>query len=299
MAISQIKPGGQPNQSRLLFWLLSCQSQKSMSFSFSLTPMVLYSEFSMFSLPVSSLNTSRPDRYGFLNLPCIWLTITHSLRFGLFIYEVFHTTRNVNSQGNARSCTCGDDGGEKQNNVAGSWQDGCNLSGSTCRLLGHSPSPPENRVREWSSAGGKELMIWRCEKTENFQRTGPADWRGECGGNKWVSDFQLRLCHHLQGEPILCLLWKRHANARFTSVPGCARLQKQSPFIRLPAMSTWVQPLESVHHHEVWMCLWIWEKHIQPAASVHISGHIHHCKCLGGGECSVLFFYSLGSKGMS
>lgn len=76
--------------------------------------------------------------------------------------------------------------------------------------------PPENRVTEWSSAGGKELMIWRCGKTENFQRTGPADWRGECGGNKWVSDFQLRLCHHLQGEPILCLLWKHHADARFT-----------------------------------------------------------------------------------
>lgn len=80
-------------------------------------------------------------------------------------------------------------------------------------------------------------------------------------------------------------------------LPGCAGLQKQSPFICLAAMWTWVQPLESVHHHEVWMYLWIWEKHIRPAASVYISGHMHHCKCLRGG--SVLFLYSLDSKAIS
>lgn len=54
-----------------------------------------------------------PDRYGCLNHPCIWLPITRSRQLGLFIPNIFHTPRNVNSQGNARSCTCGDDGGGK------------------------------------------------------------------------------------------------------------------------------------------------------------------------------------------
>lgn len=38
VAISQIKPEGQLNQRWLLFCLLSCQSQKSTSFGFTLTP---------------------------------------------------------------------------------------------------------------------------------------------------------------------------------------------------------------------------------------------------------------------
>lgn len=170
----------EPKKAVVLTRKLSVTKIDELQFHFN-PPMVLCSEFDVFRLPISSLNMNRPDRYSFLNHPCIWLTITHSLRFSLFIYEVSHTLRNVSSQGNARSCTCGDDGGEKENNVARSWQDGCDLSGSTSRQLGHSPSP-ETRVGERSSAGGKELMSWRCRKRRNLQRTGPTDWRGECGG---------------------------------------------------------------------------------------------------------------------
>lgn len=143
--------------------------------------------------------------------------------------------------------------------------------------------PPENRVREWSSAGGKELMIWRCgEKRRTSKERDPqieeenVEEINECqifSSARAITSRESR--SSVSSESIMQM-------AGLPPLPGCARLQKQSPFIRLPAMSTWVEPLESVHHHEVWMCLWIWEKHIRPAASVHISGHMHHCKCLGG-----------------
>lgn len=229
--------------------------------------MVLYSKFSVFRLPISSLNMNRPDRYSFLNHPCIWLSITHSLRIGLFIYEVFHTTRNVNSQGNARSCTHGDDGGEKSNNVARSWQDGWNVRGSTSRSRAGKKRANEMEMQEKMRTG--EEQDPRIEK-KNVKES------------KWVSGIQLRLCHHLQEEPILGLSPLIAQMPGLPQLPGWASLQKQSPFIRLPAMSTWVPPLESVHHQEVWMCLRSSEKHKRPAASVHISEHMHHCECFGG-----------------